>query len=240
MSHRRTAQDTAFDAVFPAAIRLLSARFWTPVEVARRAAAMIQAAGVRRVLDVGSGPGKFALVAAMAAPDVEFVGVERRPHLVAAARRAKAQLAIPNARFHIGDAADVEWEPFDGFYFFNPFAENLFVPDERIDGGAELGVEQFMRDVRAAERALQRVRVGSVVLTYHGTGTRMPGCFDLERSERAGSDELHLWVKRRESVDGEYVVEEGAKSCTGGQRGTATLLTDERAMTRKDGPKALV
>src|SRR5581483_1498313 len=137
MPHRRAPQDVAFDSIYPAAILLLSPRFWTPVEVARRAAAMIQAAGVRRVLDVGSGSGKFALVAASAAPDVEFVGVERRSQLVAAARKAGAQLAIRNARFQLGDAADLEWEGFDGFYLYNPFAENLFVPEDRIDANGQ-------------------------------------------------------------------------------------------------------
>ncbi len=215
MTRHGRAEDSAFDSVFPAAIRLLSPRFWTPVGVARRAAAMIQAAGVQRVLDVGSGPGKFALVAAMAAPGVEFVGIERRRHLVEAARRARKQLAIPNARFKVGDATDVEWERFDGFYFFNPFAENLFFPDDRIDESGEFGVDGFMCDVRRAERALQNARSGSVVVTYHGSGTRMPACFDLEMSERAGSDELHLWVKRRESAEGQYVVEEGARACAG-------------------------
>lgn len=216
MTRRPAAQDVAFDSIYPAAIRLLSARFWTPVEVARRAATLFRAAGIRRVLDVGSGPGKFVLVAASAAPDVEFVGIERRPHLAAAARKAKAQLRVRNARLQDGDVADVDWERFDGFYFYNPFAENLFVPDDRIDAGGEFDVDRFTRDVRSTERALQGIRIGSVVVTYHGTGTRMPACYDLERSERAGSDELHVWVKRRESVDGEYVAEESARLCAAG------------------------
>jgi hypothetical protein len=54
-------------------------------------------------------------------------------------------------------------------------------------------------------------------VTYHGSGTRIPASFDLVAREGAGSDVLRLWLKRRESVEGEYVVEEEVDvSGTGG------------------------
>jgi SAM-dependent methyltransferase len=208
MEYRRSAHDVAFDCVYPAAIRLLSRRFWTPVEVARRAAEMFVAAGARRVLDVGSGVGKFVLAAAAAAPAVEFVGVERRQWLVAVARKAQGDLGIHNARFVPGDALYLDWGTFDGLYFFNPLAENLFEPLERIDEGVGLGAVRFLQDVRGVENALETLRLGTAMVTYHGAGTRIPACFELAASEPAGSDALRLWVKRRESVDGEYVLEE--------------------------------
>jgi SAM-dependent methyltransferase len=212
MAYRRSPHDIAFDSVYPAAVRLLSRRFWTPVEVAHRAAELFVGVGARRVLDVGSGVGKFALAAAAAAPGVEFVGVERRTYLVAIARKAQVELEVHNARFLLGDAAGIDWAPFDGLYFFNPLAENLFDPDDRIDDDFALCAARFHSDVCRVERGLQGLRMGTAVVTYHGSGTRIPACFDLVIHESAGSDALRLWVKRRESVEGEYVLEEDVRS----------------------------
>src|SRR5271166_1034557 len=90
------AEDRAFDSVYPKHIQALSRRFWTPVSVARSAAQLFREMGARKVLDVGSGVGKFVLVAASAAPELRFVGVEQREHLVHVARRARARLKVPN------------------------------------------------------------------------------------------------------------------------------------------------
>src|ERR1019366_6205983 len=98
------AEDWAFDSIYPPSIRAISRRYWTPVDVARRAARLLWRAGARRVLDVGSGVGKFVLVAAGAVPEVRFVGVEQRPHLVEVARRAHEQLQLQNALFVVGEA----------------------------------------------------------------------------------------------------------------------------------------
>ncbi len=201
------ADDDAFDAVYPACIRLLSGRFWTPVAVARRAADLLYHAGAHRVLDVGAGSGKFVLAAASAAPRLDFVGVEQRPHLVEAARRACLQLGVSNAHFQVADVTSMSWEGFDAFYFFNPLAENLFVQCEQIDDRVELTEKRFAREVLRIERALRKARLGTVVVTYHGSSVRMPTCHDLRASEPAGTDWLRLWTKRREADDGSFFVE---------------------------------
>lgn len=201
----RAPEDVAFDAVYPRPMRAISRRFWTPVAVARQAANLFQHAGARRVLDVGSGVGKFVLVAAAQTPDITFTGIEQREHLVTTARTAQHRLRLPNASFLVGDATEISLSDFDGFYFFNPFAENLFDSDERIDSSVELSRERFRRVVVRIESALRTVRLGTAVVTYHGMSARMPGCFDPVRSERAGSDHLRLWVKARERAEGFYL-----------------------------------
>jgi SAM-dependent methyltransferase len=207
VSNVNPAEDVAFDAVYPATIRLLSPRFWTPVAVARRAATLLRAAGARRVLDVGAGVGKFVLVAAGEAAGLEFVGVEQRAHLVEMARKASHKPRIPNAHFHAADATTISWGGFDAFYFFNPFAENLYFEDDRIDDHVELTKKRFVRDAIGVERALRAAPVGSLALTYHGLSGRIPACYELEASEPAGSDWLRLWAKRREKDDGHFFVE---------------------------------
>jgi SAM-dependent methyltransferase len=198
----RAPEDVEFDRVYPHAIRAISRRHWTPVAVARRAAQLLQRAGARRVLDVGSGVGKFVLVAAATAPEVTFVGVEHRARLVEIARTAQVRLRLPNASFVCGEASEVPWCDFDGLYFFNPFIENLFADGDRIDLALEMTEARFDRDVQRTEAALRASPVGTAVVTYHGMGARIPGCYEPVRSERAGSDFLRLWVKRHERAEG--------------------------------------
>src|SRR5207244_1254082 len=57
--------DGVFDRMFPTELRFVSFQHWTPVAVARRAAELLVGAGARRLLDVGSGPGKFCIVGAL-------------------------------------------------------------------------------------------------------------------------------------------------------------------------------
>jgi SAM-dependent methyltransferase len=198
-------EDDAFDSVYPPDIRAISRRFWTPVRVALRAAQLFRQAGACCVLDVGAGVGKFALVAALAAPEVCFVGIEQRAHLVDAARRAQARLRITNAFFSVGEATETPWLGFSGLYFFNPFAENLFVEDEQIDRSVDLTEARFFRNVLRTEDALRAAPLGTAVVTYHGMSGRMPACYELSESERAESDWLRLWVKRRERAKGFFL-----------------------------------
>ncbi|MFI5300548.1 MAG: hypothetical protein ACHREM_20880, partial [Polyangiales bacterium] len=78
--------DELFDEMLHPYLRVRSPKFWTPVSVARRAGELLAALDVDRVLDAGSGAGKFCIVAATAAPLVIFLGVVQGKPLVATAR----------------------------------------------------------------------------------------------------------------------------------------------------------
>jgi SAM-dependent methyltransferase len=197
-----TADDLAFDQLYPAPIRARSARFWTPVAVAHRAAQLFAGQDVRRVLDVGSGAGKLCLVAACVCPDIDFTGIEQRPYLVEAARRATALLGVGNARFVVGDVALAPWDQFGGLYLYNPFAENLYRDDDPLDHTVELSERRYLADVRGMLAALAAARVGTCMVTYNGFGGPIPTTYDLAHAERAGIDWLRMWVKRRPSSEG--------------------------------------
>ncbi|MCC6558726.1 MAG: methyltransferase domain-containing protein [Polyangiaceae bacterium] len=192
--------DETFDRLYATPIRERSARFWTPVAVARRAAELFASQGARRVLDVGSGPGKLCLVAACVRPEIELTGVEQRPHLVDAARLAKARLGVMNAQFFAGDATTTPWLDFDGVYLYNPFAENLFYGDDPLDRSVELSVGRLVADVRRVVAALAAAPVGTCMVTYNGFGGPVPATYDLAHAERTGLEWLRLWVKRRDRV----------------------------------------
>ncbi len=201
--------DDAFDALYPEGIRRVSRRFWTPLETARRGALLLADAGATKVLDVGSGVGKFALVAAATVPRLRVVGIEQRAHLLEPARAASAKLGLSNVTFFQGDATDVSWSEYDGFYFYNSFAENLFDPSDRLDDRAVLSFARFARDVQRTYAALRVAKAGTAVVTFYGSSGRMPCSYELVHQAAAGSGWLRLWVKGTSGDDGSFLVEDG-------------------------------
>jgi Methyltransferase domain len=186
--------DSEFDAVYPVDVRIVSSCFWTPVSVARRAAELLVRKQNDRVLDVGSGVGKFCIVGA-AATGATFVGIEQRLRLVGVAEDARQQIGAHSAHFVRGSFDTVDVRSFDAIYFFNPFEENLFEPDLQLDHDVHLGEERFSADVERAESLLRRARTGTRVVTYHGFGGEMPAGYDLIHRERHHADKLELWQK---------------------------------------------
>lgn len=203
------ADDLAFDALYPVEIQQVSRRYWTPLETARRAATLLRDTGARRVLDVGSGVGKFALVAAATAPELHLVGIEERAHLVDVARRAQGILGLTNVELAHGNATEAPWDVYDGFYFYNSFAENLFDVGARLDDRTELSVARFARDVQRAFTQLRRAKVGTVVATFYGSSGRVPTSYTLSHKEPAGAGWLRLWTKETERDDGSFFIEVG-------------------------------
>ena len=149
------------------------------VGIARRAWQLFAELGVERVLDVGSGAGKFCLVAGAVSSALSFHGIEQREGLVRGARELGERLGVANARFSVGDAMAAPWSGFDGLYFFNPFGENIHASDERIDSSVELSDERYEHEVELSEQKLAAAAVGTVVITYHGFGGRIPGAYEL-------------------------------------------------------------
>lgn len=192
--------DRIFDDIFPLEVRARSAVYWTPVEVAVRAASLLAPTPGCTILDVGAGVGKFCIVAA-AVVDADVRGIEHRPHLVEIARQAAAKVGVAPSFDH-GTLAELEVAAIDGFYFFNPFAENLCPWADRLDGTVELGEKRFWRDVESAMEMLSRARVGARVITFCGLGGEMPKTYDLASRERCGGGNLELWVKERDAPAG--------------------------------------
>jgi SAM-dependent methyltransferase len=191
---RASVGDDEFDRLYPAPLRRASTLHWTPVRVATRAADLFARYGTSRVLDVGAGVGKFCIVGA-ARTATRFIGLERRVHLVEAARRAAEKVRV-GVDFIAGDLDDVRWEAFDGYYLYNPFYEHLCAPGERVDSTVELSRSRYLIDVERTISGLERALIGTRVVTFHGFGGPMPVDYELVRRSPEGNDVLELWIKR--------------------------------------------
>lgn len=188
--------DAVFDRIYPENVRELSKTHWTPVAVARRAAALLVSPErpARIVLDVGSGAGKLCIIGGLLTGAV-FVGAERRRWLADAASRAAGRLRAERTTCFIErDALQMDWSTFDAIYLFNPFYENLD-STTWIDTRVELGRDQYARALAATRARLTETQPGTRVVTYHGFGAPFPGGFTMERREEIGSDALEVWVR---------------------------------------------
>jgi SAM-dependent methyltransferase len=198
--------DKLFDAVYGPTTRAASKRFWTPVIVARDAANLLLQAGARRVLDVGAGVGKFAIVASLTT-DLEVSGVEHRARFVSEATQAATRYGA-RAVFMHGSLANVDPYAYDGLYLYNPFGENLMRASKQLDATVKLGASRYARDVERVEGWLSGAPVGFSIVTYNGFGGRIPGSFALESSLPVCGCQLRLWSKVRLQCDSaDFVVE---------------------------------
>lgn len=191
-------EDVAFDEQLPINLQLQAGFHFTPVAVARAAAQLLAPRPGMSVLDVGSGAGKFCITAAAALPEVEFVGVEWRPSLIRIARTLAARSAITNVQFIQADALDLDWSEFDAFYFYNPFAEQLFDGSFKLDGAIASDQLDFITYLGAVRERLACARLGTRVVTFHGFGAAPPLCYEFQIAQTSIDGRLELWVKTRE------------------------------------------
>ena len=185
--------DAEFDAHYPPAIRDASASCWSPLAVVWRAVDLLRPA--KRVLDVGSGSGKFCIAASILAPAIAFSGIERRSELVVAAVNASAELCKePYPVFFHGGLSDVDAGLYDGYFLFNPFGYNSY--DRHRDSRTDEAVERrdFLDSVRDTESLLDATRCGSRVVTCNGFGGEFGDGFYRDAVTWVGDDRLEVWV----------------------------------------------
>lgn len=186
--------DRLFDQLFPEPVRRVSSRFWTPINVARKAAKILATDG-GPILDVGAGVGKFCIIGALTT-NAEFHGLEHRPELVDIANSVISALGLAErAKVFLGTLDDVVWNRYRAFYFCNPFEENIFPENRRYDDHVELSKTRFQEDTARVERELDLAPVGTRIVTFHGLGARVPATYRQCVEETRGNPLLHAWIK---------------------------------------------
>src|SRR5689334_16042219 len=133
--------DEIFNGLYPLHIQRLAQRHWTPLRITRTIVDFLTPGNNERVLDIGSGAGKFCLASAWFKPSAFFEGIEQRAGLVEAAKEAQTRLQLSNVNFLHGDFNNIDFADYDHFYFFNSFYENLsdeFKIDDKIELSGEL------------------------------------------------------------------------------------------------------
>ena len=192
LNHEQLSDDD-FDLVFSPAVRSHSQIHWSPLAVATKAAEVLQQMKIEKLLDIGSGCGKFCLLTAILS-DAQITGVEQRDFLSAAAKKAKNAFRLSNVNFISGSAFDLSWKEFDCIYFFNPFYEQK-TPERRMNNDRPMNEALFSTYLQMTLSRLREQKKGSKVMTYHGLGAALPDEYSLLFHKSVGTDFLKVWVK---------------------------------------------
>lgn len=170
----RPSANDAFDRFMPDELRQVSDRYWTPLPVVRRAAQWLRETQARSVVDLGSGSGKFCVAAALLTR-CEFVGVEQRAPLVAAARDLAAVFGVDDrVSFVTAELDPLTAPPSEAYYLFNPFGQYTFESDAYDDPALDFTPEVHRRGVSAVTKLLEGAPAGTFVITYNGFGSKPP------------------------------------------------------------------
>jgi hypothetical protein len=189
--------DARFDRFLPRDLRVLSSRYWIPLDVAAQAARWLDSLQISTVVDIGSGVGKFCIAGAMASR-CAFIGIEHRPRLVRVARNLAARFDLDwRVKFVTTAFDEISTPKAECYFLFNPFVENLLAPDEHIDATGPLSHARYLRDISRVERLLSLVPIGTYVMTYNGFGGLIPPYYDDVLVDSTRSCELRLARRKR-------------------------------------------
>lgn len=185
-------KDEEFDALYPVKIRMLSGTHWTPVDVAKKAIAFLDQEGGSAVLDLGSGAGKFCLVAA-ANSNAIITGVEQRENLVQVSRKLAVKYQLHQVDFIHGDLKNLDFTKYKAFYFFNSFEENINIKD-KLDKDNSINFEQYHTYTKLLRDKFEAADSGTRIVTYCGDAAEIPENYLLVKSSNKGK--LRFWEKK--------------------------------------------
>jgi SAM-dependent methyltransferase len=186
--------DVQFHHLYPLSVQALAARHWTPLSIAQKAAGFLATEDKSRILDIGSGIGKFCLAAAHFEPQCRYYGVEQRKDLVAHSEIAKGILGMTNVTFIHGNFTHLDLRNYDHFYFYNSFYENLDDSD-KIDNRINHSGSLYNYYNNRLFKYLAQSPAGTKLATFHSLGNEVPPCFELVNSDAVTG--LKFWIKPR-------------------------------------------
>jgi len=135
-----------------------------------------------RVLDIGSGVGKFCLGAAYYKPSAFFYGVEQRKNLVEHAEDAKNVLGLSNVSFIHGNFTSLDLKLYDHFYFFNSFYENMN-GTPKIDYKVSFSETLYNYYNRYLFKQMEEMPAGTRIVTRCSWENKIPPSYSVVNSD---------------------------------------------------------
>jgi SAM-dependent methyltransferase len=183
--------DEEFNLIYPDPIRALAKKHWTSVAVATVSSEFLVDRPGTRVLDIGSGAGKFCLVGASNTQG-HFTGVEQRSDLVDISNNLADEYAIENAKFVHNNITEIDFKNYDAFYFYNSFYENIDT-ENSIDKTIRLDEDLYHEYSIYLAAQFSDLPIGTRIVTNCSPLTITPTCYKLQFSMRGGL--LRFWEK---------------------------------------------
>lgn len=183
--------DVSFNELLPGYLKFAARLYFTPIKVAKKAAEWLTENNEKRILDIGSGVGKFCIAAASHV-DCHFYGVEYRKSLVQVGKHIAKHYHLNNVTLLNANILDINFSNYDGFYLFNPFYENL-EKTKRLNDEVTLKAELYQVFLKYTDDQLDKAKAGTKLVTYHGNNFEVPNSY--VKIKDAFNGDLKLWVK---------------------------------------------
>lgn len=183
--------DEEFDTIFPEDVREHSNRHFTSVFIAQQAAAFLTEEGAKKILDIGSGTGKFCLVAS-ATTKSNFTGVEHRAYQVEIGNECARRYGLSNCNFIADTILNIDFKEYDAFYIFNPFLEAKD-PTAQMDQAVKVGLNEYETFSNYVYQQFDSLKIGTRIASYWTSKTQFPPSFELVKS--SFGDTLTFWIK---------------------------------------------
>ena len=184
--------DTDFDLVFEERIQGASPIHFTPLKVAKLAARYLANEKGVKVLDIGSGAGKFCMIGSVCTEGY-FVGVEQRERLHLEALRISQKYNLTNVSFINTNITNISFKDYDAFYIFNAFYENISLFGGSIDDDIELKRELYESYSLYVKEQLSEMPIGTKLVTYFSFGKEIPDNYEIQF--KAFDEKLKMWEK---------------------------------------------
>lgn len=184
--------DSEFDLIYPRKVKKVSEIHFTPVNIAKIAAAYLAENQGTKVLDIGAGAGKFCMIGS-ACTKGYFYGVEQRKNLCSIANRISNHYNLTNVKFINSNITDVEFKHFDAFYFFNSFYENVSLFG-KIDDKVTLNRKFYDDYSLYVKEQLSNMPTGTKLVTYYSFLKEVPDSYKVQFS--SFDDKLKFWEKQ--------------------------------------------
>lgn len=183
--------DDDFNSVYPEKIRMLARKHWTSVSVAKAASEYLVEKPGTKVLDIGSGAGKFCMIGA-ANTKGHFTGVEQRFELIKLSRSLSDSYFIHNAKFIHANITSINLRDYDAFYFYNSFYENIDRLN-KIDCTVTLDIQLYHLYSMYIVEQFTSLPLGARLVTFCSPLNIIPRTFRLQDSSHGGL--LKFWEK---------------------------------------------
>jgi SAM-dependent methyltransferase len=185
--------DSSFDELYSEEIQKISETHFSPVKEALLASAFLSEKTGAKILDIGSGAGKFCIIGSNNY-DAHFTGVEQRETLVEESNKLKEHFQLTNVDFVNANILDIPFKEYTGFYFFNSFKENLH-PEDRLDPETELSSTKYLSYTNYVKGQLSQMPNGTRIVTFYSDGNEIPETYKLQKTASEGK--MKFWKKSK-------------------------------------------
>lgn len=183
--------DIQFHYLYPPTIQRLARLHWTPLNAVQTAVDFLVPEDGLRILDIGSGVGKFCLAGAYYKPNAFFYGVEQRNDLVRHARTARKAIGLSNVSFTHQNFTKLDFKQYDHFYFYNSFYENV-KGTPKIDHNISFSESLYSYYNRCLFERLNEMPAGTRVVTRCSWEDRVPPSYAVVGADAEKMLRFHI------------------------------------------------